>query len=582
MGAHTFPEFSSNYPLLLTTFMKRPVRLYPDEIGVVYRNPRTGRYFRFTWSEWYGRTAKLANGLRALGVEPGSATKLGDRVATMALNHHYHLETYFAASCSGAVLHAINMRLSLEHIVHTIQHAGDKVLFFDDVFRGMVEGIYDQIKDTVETFVYISDDPGLPESKIQGLVHYEDLIRDQPSEFDWPYLDEDTKATACYTTGTTGLPKGVMFSHRALYLMILHQLALGTFVNDPEAVRLGERTVPLLVVPLFHVHGWGVPYSAVFGANKLVLPGTFTVEGFCELVEKEKVTSTSFVPTVLAMLVEYPNLSKYDLSSLKTVGVGGAALSLGLKTKAEQVIPGFRASSGYGMTETAPTTVVAFVKKTLVDLPEDEKAKLQVKTGIPVPGLEVEVVDDAGRPVPQDDASIGEIVIRGPWVMEEYWKDPERTAEVWRDGWFHTGDVARVDAEGHITIADRVKDMIRSGSEMVPTVLLENLAASADFVLEATFVGVPDDKWGQRPMAIVTLAQGAKETEDDVLDFLQREGVDKGKITRWMLPDWILISDVIPKTSVGKFDKKVIRLQLPELLKKAKQVQRPTSVAAGT
>jgi acyl-CoA synthetase (AMP-forming)/AMP-acid ligase II len=223
--------------------------------------------------------------------------------------------------------------------------------------------------------------------------------------------------------------------------------------------------------------------------------------------------------------------------------------------------------------------VVAFVKKTLVDVSDEEMAKLQVKTGIPVPGLEVEVVDDAGKPVPQNDSSIGEIVIRGPWVMEEYWKDPERTAEVWRDGWFHTGDVARVDAEGHITIADRVKDMIRSGSEMVPTVLLENLAASADFVLEATFVGVPDEKWGQRPMAIVTLAQGAKQTEDDVLDYLQREGVDKGKITRWMLPDWILISDSIPKTSVGKFDKKVIRAELAELLKKAKRVERPTSVA---
>jgi acyl-CoA synthetase (AMP-forming)/AMP-acid ligase II len=308
MASTTYPQYSSNYPLLLTTFMKRPVRLYPDEIGVVYRNPRTGRYFRFTWSEWYARTSKLANALRSLGVEQGSAGKLGDRIATMALNHHYHLETYYAASCSGAVLHAINMRLSLEHIVHTIRHAGDKVLFFDDAFRGMVEGIYDQIKDVVKTFVYISDEPGLPESKIAGLIHYEDLIRDQPSTFDWPYLDEDTKATACYTTGTTGLPKGVMFSHRALYLMVLHQLALGTFVNDPDAVRLGERTVPLLTVPLFHVHGWGVPYSAVFGAQKLVMPGTFTVDGFCELVEKEKVTSTSFVPTVLSMLVEYPDL----------------------------------------------------------------------------------------------------------------------------------------------------------------------------------------------------------------------------------------------------------------------------------
>jgi acyl-CoA synthetase (AMP-forming)/AMP-acid ligase II len=475
------------------------------------------------------------------------------------------------------------MRLSLEHIVHTIQHAGDRVLLFDDVFRGMVEGIYDQIKDTVETFVYISDEPGLPSSKIRGLVHYEDLIRDQPDTFDWPFLDEDTKATACYTTGTTGLPKGVMFSHRALYLMILHQLALSTFTTDPEVPRLGENNVPLMVVPMFHAHGWGVPYSAVFAANKLVLPGAFTVDGFCELVEREQVTSTSFVPTVLAMLVEYPDLAKYDLSSLKSVGVGGAALSLGLKTKAEQVIPGFRASSGYGMTETAPTTVVAYLKKTMLDLPEEEKAKLQVKTGIPVPGLEVEVVDDAGRPVPNDDSTIGEIVIRGPWIMEEYWKDPERTAEVWRDGWFHTGDVARVDAEGYITIADRVKDMIRSGSEMVPTVLLENLVASADFVLEAAFVGVPDEKWGQRPMAIVTPAPGVAVSEQDVLDYLEREGVDKGKITHWMLPDYILITNTIPKTSVGKFDKKAIRGNLEDLLAKAKHVGRPgTSAAAGS
>ena len=579
----TYPEYSSQYPLLLTTFMKRPVRLYPDEVGVVYRNPRTARYFRFTWSEWYARTCKLANALRAIGVEPGAGSKLGDRVATIALNHHYHLETYYAASCTGAVLHAINMRLSLEHIVHTIRHAGDKVLVFDDLFRGMIEGIYDQIKDTVETFVYVSDEPGLPASKIDGLVHYEDLLRDQPDTFEWPYLDEDTKATACYTTGTTGLPKGVMFSHRALYLMVLHQLALSSFATDPDVVRLGENNVPLVVVPMFHAHGWGIPYSAVFGANKLVLPGVFTVDGFCELVEKEKVTSTSFVPTVLAMLVEYPDLAKYDLSSLKTVGVGGAALSLGLKTKAEQVIPGFRAASGYGMTETAPTTVVAYLKKTMLDLPEEEKAKLQVKTGLPVPGLEVEVVDEQGRPVPQDDAAIGEIVIRGPWIMEEYWKDSERTAEVWRDGWFHTGDVARVDAEGHITIADRVKDMIRSGSEMVPTVLLENLAASADFVLEATFVGVPDEKWGQRPMAIVTPKQGVVVTEEQVLEYLQREGVDKGKITRWMLPDYILITDTIPKTSVGKFDKKAIRVQLPDLLAKAKHVGRPgTSAAAGS
>jgi acyl-CoA synthetase (AMP-forming)/AMP-acid ligase II len=215
---------------------------------------------------------------------------------------------------------------------------------------------------------------------------------------------------------------------------------------------------------------------------------------------------------------------------------------------------------------------MAFIKKTDADLPKEELEKLAVKTGIPIPGIEVQVVDENMQPVPHDDATIGEIVLRGPWVMEQYYKDPERTAEVWRDGWFHTGDVAKVDKDGYITIADRISDMIRSGAEMVPTVLLENIAASADFILEAAVVGVPDDTWGQRPMAIVTLAPGATETEEDVISYLQTEGVDKGKITRWMLPDFVLITNDIPKTSVGKFNKLAISQNLSEFLAKAKRV----------
>jgi fatty-acyl-CoA synthase len=573
MEGKTYPEYSKNYPLLLTTFMKRPVSLYPDEIGVVYRNPSTAEYFRFTWREWYERTCRLANALNALGVKPGRPGEPGDRIGTIALTHHYHLELYYAVSCMGAVLHPINMRLSPDHMVYTITHAEDKVIFFDDVFLPLVESIYDRIKDTVEKLVYISDKPGRPETKIENLYVYDDLIMEQPPEFEWPMLHEDTYATLCYTTGTTGLPKGVMFTHRALYLLSMHAMVGGSFSTDPSIVRLGEATVPLFNVPMFHIHAWGMPYTAVFAANKLVLPGMFTVEGFCDLVQTEKVTSTGLVPTILAMLVEYPDLDKYDLSSLKNVGVGGAALPLGLKTKAEKTIPGFTATSGYGMTETAPVVISAFVKKTMSHLPKQELEKLQVKTGLALPGIEVQVVDEDMNPVPQDDKTIGEIVLRGPWIMEEYYKDPERTAEVWRDGWFHTGDVARVDEEGYITIVDRISDMIRSGAEMVPTVLLENLAASADFVLEAAFFGVPDEKWGQRPMAIVTLAPGATQTEEDVLKYLQTEGVDKGKITRWMLPDFILITDEIPKTSVGKFDKLAINEKLDGFMSKARRIR---------
>jgi len=573
MEVRTYPEYSKNYPLLLTTFMKRPVRTYPNEIGVVYRNPATGEYFRFTWREWYERTCRLANALKALGVKPGKPGEPGDRVATIALNHHYHLELYYAVSCLGAVLHPINMRLSLDHIVHTITHSEDKIIFFDDAFLPLVERIYDRIKETVDKFVYISDKPGKPETRIENLYTYNDLVMQQSPQFEWPMLHEDTYATLCYTTGTTGLPKGVMFTHRALYLMVLHVSVSTSLNTDPSQVHLGEADVHLLNIPMFHIHAWGVPYIAASGGAKLVLPGTFTVEGFCDLVQTEKITSTTLVPTMLAMIIEYPDLDKYDLSSLKSVAVGGAALPLGLKTKAEKLIPGFTASSGYGMTETAPTVIRAFIKKTMRHLPKEELEKLQVKTGLPVPGIEVEVVDEQMNPVPQDDETIGEIVLRGPWITEEYYKDPERTADVWRGGWFHTGDVARVDSEGIMTIVDRISDMIRSGAEMVPTVLLENIAASADFILEATFVGVPDEKWGQRPMAMVTLVPGATQTEEDVLKYLQAEGVEKGRITRWMLPEFVLITDEIPKTSVGKFNKLAINENLSEFLAKAKRVR---------
>lgn len=566
-----FPQFSTSYPLLLKTFMQRPVNLYPNEIGVVYRNPDTGQYHRFTWKEWCDRTCQLAHVLKSLGVKPGKPGEPGDRVATMALNHNQHLELYYAVSCSGAVLHPINVRLSLDHITYTINHAGDKIIFFDDLLLPMLEMLYDRIKDTVEKFVFISDKPILPETKIKPLYHYEDLIKKQPPEMEWPYLDENTYATLCYTTGTTGLPKGVMFTHRQLYLHTLHLTAGMTFSNDPSAAQLGERAVPMVDIPLFHIHGWGQPYAYVFGANKIVLPGRFTPQGFFELVETEKVTTAGLVPTMLAMLIESEDLQKYDLSSLVSVGTGGAALPPGLKAKAEKLFPGFTVSSGYGMTETAPVTITAFIKKYLADQPREVLDEYRVKTGIPVPGLEVRVVDDSYATVPQDNETIGEIVIRGPWVMEKYYKDPEKSAEVWRGGWFHTGDAAKVDKDGYITIADRITDVIRSGAEMVPTVLLENLTATAEFILEAAYVGYPDEKWGERPMALVKLMAGVTEEEarKKLRDFLELEGVKKGKITSWMLPDYVSFVDEIPKTSVGKFDKIAIKKQLREYLAKA-------------
>jgi fatty-acyl-CoA synthase len=575
MEARTYPEFSTHYPLLLTTLMNRPVSLKPDETGVVYRNPDTGQYFRFTWREWYQRTCRLANALKeSLGVQSGKPGKPGDRVATMALNNHQHLELYYAASCTGAVLHPVNMRLSLEHIVYTINHAEDKVIFFDEFALPVLEKIFDGIRPTVEKFVYISDNAERPKTKIEPICNYEELVREHTPEIEWPNLDENTYATLCYTTGTTGAPKGVMFTHRQLYLLIMHQIAHISFNASKAVPPLGESAALMISVPLFHIHAWGAPYFGVFGASKIVLPGRFTPQGFCELVQTEKITNTSLVPTMLAMLIEYKDLDKYDLSSLINIGVGGGALPLGLKKKAERMIPGFTAMSGYGMTETAPSTIRSFIKSSLVDLPKETLDEYLVKTGIPLPGLRVEVVDENGKPVPHDNETIGEIVIRGPWVMEQYYNNPEKTAEVWRDGWFHTGDVAKVDEEGYITIADRVTDVIRSGAEMVPTVLLENITATADYVLEATYVGVPDEIWGERPMAIVRLMPGATEDERDICNFLITEGVDKGRITKWMLPDYVVFTDDIPKTSVGKYDKIAIKKRLDEFMSKAREVDK--------
>jgi len=574
MANRTYPEFSSHYPLLLTTFMKRPVKTYPNEIGVVYRNHVTGEYFRFTWLEWYKRTCRLANLLKSLGVKPGKAGKPGDRISTMALNTHRHLELYFAVPCIGATLHPINVRLAQDHISYTINHAEDKIIFVDDLLLPLLESVYDKIKDTVEKFVYMSDKPGLPDTIIENIYEYEELLNQQPDNFEWPYLDEDCYATLCYTTGTTGLPKGAMFTHRALYIFTLHMVSHAAFVNDPTYHSLGENSIPMVTTPLFHIHGWGAPFIYTFLAVKMILPGTFTVDGFCKLVQTEKVTSVAVVPTILALLIEYPDIDKYDLSSLVTVSVGGGALPLGLKTKVEKKIPGFTASSGYGMTETAPTTIRAFVKKYMRDWSKEKLDEVRVKTGLPVPGLEVEVVDEDGNPVPHDNATIGQIVIRGPWVMEKYYKNPEKTAAVWYDGWFHTGDLAIVDEEDFIVIADRIKDVIRSGAEMVPTVLLENLSAMAEFVLEATVVGVPDEVWGEIPLAIVKYVPNSNKVEDDLIEFLKSEGVDKGKITQWMLPKLVAIVDEIPRTSVGKFNKIAIREDLDKFLAKAKDMRK--------
>jgi fatty-acyl-CoA synthase len=575
MATKTYPEYSSHYPLLIKSLMMRPLRLYPDDTGIVYRND-AGQYFRFTWKQWYERTCQLAHMLIGpLGAKPGKPGAPGDRIATMALNHHRHLELCYASTCIGTVAHPINIRLSMDHIVYTINHAEDKIIFVDDAIIPLLEFIWDRIKDTVKAVVYMSDKPGLPQTRIKPIYEYEELLKKQPKSYDWPDLDENTVAVLYYTTGTTGLPKGVMFTHRQLYLQTIHLVALySTAPRTPDAPERPNVNIPMVNVPLFHIHGWGAPWQNVYTASKIIFPGRFSAESFCELVQTEKVTSSGMVPTMLAMLIEYPDLKKWDLSSILTVGTGGAALPPGLKTKAEKLFPNFNVGSGYGMTETAAGSIGAQIKRWMADWPKEKLDEIRVKTGLAFDGIDAKVVDDKGKEVPHDNLTQGEIVLRGHWIMEQYFKDPERTATAWRDGWFHTGDAATVDELGYIQIVDRITDVIRSGAEMVPTVLLENIVCTADFVLEATFVGIPDEKWGERPMAIVKLVPGAKQSPKDVLTFLEKEGVDKGKITKWMLPDYVVFADEIPKTSVGKYDKIAIRKKINDFVSKAEHVHK--------
>ncbi len=456
MEVRTYPEYSTRYPLLLRNLMKRPLNLYPDDVAVVYRND-AGEYYRFTWRQWYKRTSQLAHALEELDVKPGKPGEAGDRVATMALNHHRHLELCYASTCIGAISHPINIKLSPDDIAYIINHAGDKVILVDDAFIPLLETIYDRIKSTVKAFVYMSDRPSKPKTKIEPLYEYEQLINRQPQEYDWPYLNEHTYAALYYTTDTNEKPKGVMFTHRQLYLQTIHPVA-GVQLNPipwdlPEEIP--AIRVPLVNLPLFHIHAWGAPWYHVLSASRIVLPGRFTPQNFCELVETERVSHTVILPTMLAELVKYKDANKHDLSSLLAIGVVGGTLALEQEAKAAKLFPNAKISSGYGMTETAGLSIQAFAKRHMVDWPREKIAEALVKTGLPVLGIEAQVIDKDGKPVPNDNMTIGEIVLRGAWIMERYFKDPEKTAGAWRDGWFHTGDMAKIDEDGYVMIVEK-------------------------------------------------------------------------------------------------------------------------------
>ncbi|WP_153124747.1 long-chain fatty acid--CoA ligase [Peribacillus tepidiphilus] len=535
-----------NVPLTVGSLLERAEKFFAKK-EVVSRT--LSGIHRFTYREIGQRTRRLAHALEKLGVQKG------DRVGTLAWNHHRHLETYFAAPGIGAVLHTINIRLSPEHISYIVNHAEDTVLLVDEDILPLVEKIHETFK-TVKAYIIMTDKPELPATNLTPVYSYEKLLEESDPNYSFVSdLDENDPAGMCYTSATTGNPKGVVYSHRGI---VLHTFALGLV----DTAAISERDVTLPVVPMFHANAWGMPFAATWFGSAQVLPGPlFTPKLLAELIEQERVTLTAGVPTIWLGLLNELEKGEYDTSSLRAILCGGSAAPKGMikAFETKYKIPFLHA---YGMTETTPLATLSRLKSYQTELPQDEILEIRAKQGLLVPGLEMKVVGANGE-VKWDGNDMGELLLRGPWIADEYYKD-ERTKEAFKDGWLYTGDVATVDEEGVIKLVDRTKDLIKSGGEWISSVDLENAIMAHEAVFEASVVAVPDPKWQERPVACVVLKDSykGKVGKEELMDFLTPQ------FAKWWLPDDIVFIEEIPKTSVGKFLKAALREQLKEHLTK--------------
>ncbi len=509
---------------------------------IVYGNSR------FTWLRFYERVNRLASGLEALGV------KKGWKVAMVDVDTNRYLEVYFAVPMMGAILHTVNIRLPAEQLGYTIAHAEDDVILLRDEFLPLAIKLAPGAK-SIKAMVTMSDSGSAPNSPLPGAKYYEDLIASGSPHYKFPELDENTTATMFYTSGTTGFPKGVTFTHRQL---VLHTMALGTALAAPP-LSVTSVDVVLPMVPFFHVHGWGIPYLAAMSGQKIVLAGKYDPGNILKLIDKEKVTFSHMVPTFLKMILNHSEATAHAqaLSRWKVI-VGGAALPRELALVARGF--GIKIMAGYGLSETAPVLTIAYPKEELLDLSEMEMLdRVLLKAGTPIPLVEVKVVDEKMNSQPHDGKSIGELVVRAPWTTREYYKDPDGTKRLWADGWLHTGDLAVIDAKGYVSIVDRIKDVVKSGGEWISTLILEDLLTSYPAVLEVGVIAARDQKWGERPIAVVTLKPNAKATEEELKKHLE-EFADEGKIAKFWIPERIVIqTEPLAKTSTGKIDKKPLR-----------------------
>jgi len=529
-----------DYPLLIKQLFLSPLANNPDQ-QIVYRDQLT-----ITYKTWQERVHRLANALASVGVTQGST------VAVMDWDSHRYLEAYYAIPMMGAVLHTINVRLSAEQMLYTIDHAEDDVIICHSEFLPLLEAIRGRISEG-RKFILIDEGDEVLNPHFQFEGEYEEMLAEASPEFDFPEFDENTRATTFYTTGTTGLPKGVYFSHRQL---VLHTLSTTAALSSNSVQgRLHRESIYMPLTPMFHVHAWGLPYIATFLGTKQVYPGKYIPAILLKLLETHKVTFSHCVPTILNMLLKDPNSLQCDLSRWTCI-IGGAALPGSIAIEALR--RGIDVFGGYGMSETCPVLSLSQLTEKELNLTPEEQADIRCRTGVPIGLAQMRVVDQDGKDVPNDDKTPGEIIVRSPYLTQGYLKDHVHSEKLWEGGWMHTNDVACVNEKGSIRITDRSKDVIKVGGEWLSSLEIEDVIARHEGVSEVAVIGALDLNWGEIPLAIVVAKPGATFDDREIIQTV-KASVDSGVLPREAITMKVQRADAIDKTSVGKINKVALR-----------------------
>ncbi|MEW9904857.1 fatty acid--CoA ligase [Pseudomonas putida] len=527
------------YPLLIKRLLLSGVRYQPGQ-EIVYADQ-----LRYSYTTLQTRIQRLANVLTEAGVRPG------DTVALLDWDSHRALECFFAVPMIGAVLHTVNVRLSAEQIRYTMNHAEDRLVLVHDDFLPLMEQLHGELG-AVERFIRLGE--GLaPVTGLPLVGEYEALLAAVDSHFDFPDFDENSVATLFYTTGTTGDPKGVYFTHRQLVLHTLNELGTLAACGGEPLLRTGDVYMP--ITPMFHVHAWGVPYVATALGIKQVYPGRYEANQLVRLYRDEGVSFSHCVPTLLQMMLDCEEGKRTDLNGWKML-LGGSALTQGLAQRASE--RGIRVHCGYGMSETCPLLSLTCLSAEDLALPMAQQVPLRIAAGVPIPLVDLRIVDGEGQDVAHDGETLGEVVVRAPWLTQGYLNAPEQGAALWAGGWLHTGDLACIDAHGVMRIRDRIKDVIKTGGEWISSVELESLISQHPGVDSVAVIGLPDERWGEQPLALVVCTDGVTLDQPALARHLQQY-VDSGRLNKWAVPRQVRFVDQIPKTSVGKIDKKRIR-----------------------